>query len=179
MAKKNQDSSNVPVAAPRASAFRDLMPWHWGARKAGGRGDDAFDSLQQTMNRLLESFRHDVGWPSNGDLGVVRSRMDVGETDDAYEVTVELPGMDEKNVEVSVTSDSLTVRGEKKSEESGKRKDYHYRECSYGSIERVVPLPDGVDVDKVVAKMKKGVLNVTLPKTAGAKKSARKIAVQS
>jgi len=175
-----KEASKEVVHPARPMAFRDLLPWHWGDTKSGPTADDPFDSLQHTMNRLLESFRREIGRPGkNGDFGVVRSRMDISESDDAFEVMVELPGMDEKNVDVSVTDDALTIRGEKKTEESGKKKDYHYRECTYGSVERVVPLPDGIDSDKVAAKFKKGVLTVTIPKTAEARRQPRKIEVQS
>lgn len=163
----------------RPSVFRDLLPWHWGGN-GKTESDDPFESMQQTMNRLIESFRHDFGGPVvNGDLGVVRSRMDVSESDDAFEVKVELPGLDEKDVDVSVANDMLTVRGEKKKEDSGKKKDYHYRECSYGLVRRVLPLPDGIDVDKINASFKKGVLTLTLPKTAEFRRPARKIKVES
>lgn len=169
-----------PAPPPaRPTKFRELLPWNWGHRSGAGI-DDTFETLQRSMNRLFESFRHEIGGPiGKGDLGVVGSRMDVSETDDAFELKVELPGMDEKDVEVSVTPDALTVRGEKKVETSEKKKNYHYRECSYGSVERVVPIPDGVDTDKIVARFKKGVLTVTLPKTAEAKAPARKVEVKS
>jgi len=178
MENKAKESGKEVTRPSRHLAFRDLMPWHWGD-KGAAKGEDPFDSLQHTMNRLLESFRRDVGLKGkNGDLGVVHSRMDIGETDEAYEVTVELPGMDEKNVDVSVTDDVLTIRGEKKTEESGRKKDYHFRECTFGSVERVVPLPDGIDTDKVAAKFNKGVLTVTLPKTAEARRQPRKVEVK-
>lgn len=180
MEKKQSEGKKEGAHPVRHTGFRDLLPWHWGEHKAGGAGDDPFAALQHTMNDLLESFRREIGRPSkNGDRGIVRSRMDIAESDDAYEVTVELPGMDEKNVDVSVTDDVLTICGEKKTEESVKKKDYHYRECTYGSVERVVPLPDGIDTDKVAAKFNKGVLTVTLPKTAEAKRQPRKVEVKS
>lgn len=178
MKDKSAEPGKEVAAASRSSNFLDLIPWFWGRR--GGAVDDPFEGLQKSMNRMLETFRKDFGGlPGNGDFGVVSSRMDISETDDAWEVKVELPGMDEKNVDVSVTRDALRIHGEKKSETSGKKKDCHYRECSYGSVERVVPLPDGIDTDKVAAKFKNGVLAVTLPKTpdAKAKKGARKVEV--
>lgn len=178
MEKKAAEPSKEVARPAGLPPFRDLLPWHWGPR--GAAASDPFESLQESMNRLFESFRREIGKPAgNGDLGIVRSKMDVAETDDAFELRVELPGMDEKNVDVSVTADALKIRGEKKSETSEKKKDYHHRECSFGSIERVVPLPDGVDTDKAAAKFRNGVLTVTLPKTADARRKARKIEIQS
>lgn len=165
--------------AARAGKFRELLPWNWGHHDGSGK-EEPFETLQRSINHLFETFRKDLGAPlGTGDLGVVSSRMDVSESDDAYEFKVELPGMDEKDVEVNVTRDALTVRGEKKVETSEKKKNYRYRECSYGSVERVMPVPYGVDTDKVVAKFKKGVLTVTLPKTDEARTPARKIEVKS
>ena len=104
---------------------------------------------------------------------------DVSETDNAYEITAELPGMDEKNVEVKVANGVLTIRGEKQDEKEEKKKGYHMRERSYGSFERSFQVPDGVDADKIEANFKKGVLTVILPKSAEAQKAEKKITVKS
>lgn len=179
MERKGMEASRPVPRVMRGSALRDLMPWHWRNRRGEPVVDDPFESLQNAMNRLLDTFRREIGgFAGNGDVGVVSSKMDVAETDEAFEVTVELPGMNEKDVDVSVTADALTVRGEKKTETATKKKDYHYRECSYGSVERVVPLPEGLDIDKAAAKFRNGVLTVTLPKTAEAKKAAKKVEVE-
>ena len=100
--------------------------------------------------------------------------VDVSETDKAYEITAELPGMDEKNVEVKVANGVLTIKGEKQDEKEEKKKDYHMRERSYGSFERSFQVPDGVDADKIEANFKKGVLTVILPKSAEAKRLKRR-----
>ena len=105
--------------------------------------------------------------------------VDVSETDKAYEITAELPGMDEKNVEVKLANGSLTIKGEKQDEKEEKKKDYHMRERSYGSFERSFQVPDGVDADKIEANFKKGVLTVILPKSAEAQKAEKKITVKS
>ena len=104
--------------------------------------------------------------------------VDVSETDKAYEITAELPGMDEKNVEVKVATGVLTIKGEKQDEKEEKKKDYYMRERSFGSFERTFAVPDGVDSDKIDANFKKGILSVTLPKNAEAQK-AEKIAVKA
>ena len=105
--------------------------------------------------------------------------VDVSETDKAYEITAELPGMDEKNVEVKLANGLLTIKGEKQDEKEEKKKDYHMRERSYGSFERSFQVPDGVDADKIEANFKKGVLTVILPKSAEAQKAEKKITVKS
>src|SRR5690606_27240153 len=79
------------------------------------------------------------GWPT----------ADVSETEKAIEVSVELPGMDEKDIDVSVTDDTLTIRGEKKSETEKKEKGYYLSERSFGSFQRSIALPASVDTDKV------------------------------
>ncbi len=104
---------------------------------------------------------------------------DVSETDKAYEITAELPGMDEKNIEVKLANGVLTIKGEKQEEKEEKQKDYHMRERSFGSFQRTFQVPDGVDSDKIEASFKNGVLSVTLPKSPEAQKAEKKIAVKT
>jgi HSP20 family protein len=105
--------------------------------------------------------------------------VDVGETDKAFEITAELPGMDEDDIEVTLTDAGLTIKGEKKSEREETEKDYHRLERSFGSFQRCFAVPEEVDAAKIDARFKKGVLTVTLPKTAKAKAKARKIKVKA
>ncbi len=105
--------------------------------------------------------------------------VDVAETEKAYEITAELPGMDEKNVEVKFADGVLTIKGEKQEEKEEKKKDYYLSERSYGSFQRAFQVPDGVDADKIEATFKNGVLTVTMPKSAEAQKSAKKITVKA
>ena len=105
--------------------------------------------------------------------------VDIAESEKAYEITAELPGMDEKNIEVKVTDGSLTIKGEKQEEKEEKEKDYYLQERRYGSFERSFELPESVDPDKIEASFKKGVLTVTLPKKAEAQKPAKKIEVKA
>jgi HSP20 family protein len=104
--------------------------------------------------------------------------MDVAETDKAYELTAELPGMSESDVEVVASNGVLTIKGEKKEEKEEKKKDYYISERRYGSFERRMQVPDEVDADKIAATFKKGVLTVTLPKKAEAQKPTKKIEVK-
>ena len=105
--------------------------------------------------------------------------VDVVESEKAYEITAELPGMDEKNIEVKVAEGGLTIKGEKQEEKEEKKKDYYLHERHFGSFERSFDVPESVDADKIEASFKKGVLTVTLPKKPEAQKPAKKIEVKA
>jgi HSP20 family protein len=102
--------------------------------------------------------------------------MDVTETDKEIEVTAELPGLEEKDVQINLADNLLTIRGEKKAEKEQKDKNYRLVERSYGSFERMLELPEGVSPDAIKANIAKGVLKVTIPKPAPAQ--AKKIEVK-
>ncbi len=149
-----------------------------------------FESLRQEIDRLFDDFGwgwrpfrrplfaaeplfgRQLRWPT---MPVV----DVVESEKAYEITAELPGMDEKSIEVKVADGSLTIKGEKKEEKEEKKKDYYLHERHFGSFERSFDVPDTVDADKIEASFKKGVLTVTLPKKPEAQKPAKKIEVKA
>ena len=105
--------------------------------------------------------------------------VDVVESEKAYEVTAELPGMDEKNIEVNLSNGNLTIRGEKKEEKEEKKKDYYLHERHFGSFERCFRVPEEVDASKIEATFAKGVLKLTLPKKPEAQKPAKKIEVKA
>ena len=91
--------------------------------------------------------------------------VDIAEKDNAYEITAEIPGMDEKDIEVKLSNGGLLIKGEKRAEKEETKKDYFLSERSYGAFERYFGLPENVDTDKIAASFKSGVLTVTLPKT--------------
>jgi HSP20 family protein len=101
------------------------------------------------------------------------------ESEKAYEIIAELPGMDEKNIEVKMADGVLTIKGEKREEKEEKQKDYYLQERSFGSFERSFEVPETVETDKIEASFKKGVLTLTLPKKAEAQKPAKKIEVKT
>ena len=105
--------------------------------------------------------------------------VDVTEDDKTYKVAAELPGLDEKDIEVSVTGDVLTLKGEKRQEKEEKDKNWYVSERAYGSFQRAFSLPQGVDRDKIAAEFAKGVLTVTLPKSAETQKQQKKIEVKA
>ena len=106
--------------------------------------------------------------------------VDVTETDKAYQITSEVPvGMGEKNVEVKFAEGVLTIKGEKQEEREEKKKGYSTRESSFGSFERTFQVPGDVDTDKIKASFKKGMLAVTLPKSAEARRAEKRITVKT
>jgi HSP20 family protein len=135
-----------------------------------------FASLQREMDRLFSDFSKRFGEPF-GDEAF--PKLDVAETDGEIKVTAELPGITEKDVDVTLRDDVLTIKGEKKAEreEKDEEKNYHLVERSYGSFSRSIRLPAGLDASKVKASMDKGVLTVTMPKPAAAQ--PKKIDIQS
>ena len=111
------------------------------------------------------------GWGSTPAVNMI-------EKENAYELTGELPGMDESNIELKVAGGVLTIKGEKKEEKEEKGADYVLSERRFGSIQRSIPLPEGIDLERIEASFKKGALTVTMPKTPEAQKSERKIAIK-
>jgi HSP20 family protein len=104
-------------------------------------------------------------------------RLNVSETDSAIEIEAELPGVDEKDVDVSLSEDLLTIKGEKKDEREEKTKDYYMHERRFGAFSRSIHLPFAPDAKSVKASFDKGVLKITLPKPAGVKEKTVKIPV--
>ena len=146
-----------------------------------------FERLRRDVDRLLEAFDGGVFNRPSFDVAPFWGRepwdvapaVNIAETDKAYEITAELPGIDEKSVDVSVANGALTIKGEKREEKEEKSKDYHLQERSFGSFERYFRVPEGVDADKIEATFNKGVLTVILPKTAEAQRAAKKIAIKA
>jgi len=168
--------------------IKDLIPWSRGGREVQVRregGQEPALALSSDIDRMFDDFWRRFGLPlpgvwseGNGDASGLFPRVDVRETDQEVEVIAELPGMDEANVDVSLAPGMLTIRGEKKSERDEEKEGYVLRERSFGRVERVVPLPDGLDLDSAKAVLKNGVLTVTIAKTAEARQAVRRIAVQ-
>lgn len=158
------------------------MTWslqRFSPRKQGNGEVDIFQGLRQEMDRLFDDFTRGTGWHFEAGLPTAPSmRLDVAETDDAFSVTAELPGVDEKDVEVMLADDMLTIRGEKKQEREEKKKDFHLQERSWGAFERRIMVPFHADPAKVAATFKQGVLTVTVPKPAEARTQIKKIEVK-
>ena len=147
------------------------------------------ETLQKEIDRLFSdfslswpfrrsSFSLEPFWQTDMSFGAMPA-VDVVEKDKAYEITAELPGMDEKDIELKIAGDTLTITGEKHEEKEEKRKDYYLSERRYGSFRRAFLIPDDVDTDHIDASFKKGVLTVALPRKAGAEKPEKRIEVKS
>ena len=137
-----------------------------------------FEKLRQQVDHLFEDFnRGSLSTPFGRGLFDAEpfwrreliSRnvpaVDISDKEKSYEITAELPGMDEKNIEVKLSNGSLIIKGEKKEDKEEKRKGYYLSERHYGSFERVFNLPKEVDADKIEAHLDEGVLKVQIPLT--------------
>ena len=136
---------------------------------------DFFGDFRLPTMRSL--FDNEPVWSAN--YSFKAPAVDVVEDDKSFKITAELPGLDAKNIEVATSGGMLTIKGEKTQEKEEKAKNYYLSERSYGTFERSFRLPEHVDGDKIEAAFAKGVLTVTLPKTAAAQKSQKKIEVKA
>jgi len=144
---------------------------------------DPFETLRSEMNSLFDNFfgRGFGALPrlfGDNTSGAVVPRIDVRETDTQLTVEAELPGLDEKDVKVTLQDGVLTIRGEKSFEKKDEQADYHVMERRYGSFQRAMRIPDTVDEDKIDARFDKGVLTVTLPKRPEAAPKERLIEIK-
>lgn len=180
MAKNETDK---PVAAP--SARQGAMtsgrqePWH------------PMDRLRRQIDQLFSDFGQPGASPfgrslfefepllSRAPMGQTMPAVDISEKPDAFEICAELPGMDEKDIEIKLANGTLTIKGEKKSEREEKDKDYHYSERSYGAFQRSFTLPPDVDAEQIQANFSKGVLSLHLPKRPEAINAEKTIPIQS
>ncbi len=137
-----------------------------------------FDRIRREMDRLWDSFLEGRPMRKAGDGGEWLPSIDVSETKSDLVIKAELPGMDPKDIDISMNNGFLTIKDEKKHEREEKDENYHLVERSYGSFTRSVRLPREVQNDKITASFKNGVLRVTLPKSEEAKKKEIKIKVE-
>jgi len=144
-----------------------------------GRDDDQFGSLFREVQKTFEDFSRRSPLAGLGS-DVLAPRIDIAESKDAIDLTAELPGVDEQDVDVTLDDGVLTIRGEKKAErdEKDKDKNWHVVERSYGSFSRTISLPFDPDSAKVEAKFENGVLHIHLPKPAEVAKKQQKIEVK-
>jgi HSP20 family protein len=167
-------TDNPAVPVKQSEGF-----WH----SFAGLRDDVdrmFDSFMRGFPTLAGSRRaSEPLWKFETSFGMAAPAVDVAEKETSYEITAELPGLDAQNVDLSISGDILTVKGEKQEEKEHKAKNYYLSERRYGAFQRSFELPAGVDRDKIEAKFEKGVLTVTLPKTAQAVQQQKKIDIQS
>lgn len=164
----------------------DIVPWKWGALRREGRPVDGLrreiESLHRDLDRVFEGFFSEGLGASPAEpwlRGEVVPRLDVTEDDQGFAVKVDLPGLDEKDVEVALADRVLTIRGEKKEDTETKEKDFYRRERVHGSFRRSIEIPAAVDTAKIEASFKQGVLTIRLPKSKEAQASVKRIDINA
>src|ERR1700739_1189647 len=166
--------AEVPVEVKKAPPAPTTLP-------------DVWQSFRSEMDRLVDRFGGGFGFPSlrrmfdvepgwRSSFTFSAPAIDMSEDEKAYKISAELPGIDAKDIDVSISGDMLVLKGEKRQEKEEKDKNYHFSERSYGSFQRAFELPKSVDRNKVAADFSKGVLTITLPKTVEAQQPPKKIA---
>lgn len=171
-----------------------LTPWNWFKKEEeqsravqgqnGMKGTDhPLGQLHRDLDKLFEDFfqgfplspfRRDNG---NSLSRLIMPQVDIGEDKKRYTITVEVPGVQEKDIDLTVADGTLTISGEKRYEHEDRDKQYHRIERSYGSFQRMLSLPTDADESTIDARFKNGVLTITIAKDPKAKPSVRKIAI--
>ena len=160
--------------------FRDIVPFKKRGFDISREEDNPFALFRKEMDSVFDRFFRGFELDTiESRQGVFSPKVDVIETETDIRVTAELPGIDEKDIDVSLVKDALTIKGEKKEEREDKGRDYYRIERSFGSFSRTIPLPIEIEPDKVSAEFKKGILTVTLPKSQKAVKETKKINVKT
>ena len=166
-------------------ASRSLMPFSRNMPVSRGSEDsDPFLQMRREMNRLFDDVFGGFGLPSLFGPALrqmpMAPKIDVSETDNEIQVTAEMPGIDQNNVQVLLEDDRLIIRGEKKEEheDEDKNRNYHVRERVQGAFSRTLPLPFAPDPNQVKAQFKDGVMTITIPKPQEVKQKQHRIEVQ-
>ena len=180
--------------------IKKLAPWNWFKKEQEGntlpirRQDtktqyaDPFTQIRQEIDKVFDSAFKGLGFPSIG-LGRELSPMaqtdwlkptlDIGASDKEYTISVELPGVDENEIQVELVNDTLKIKGEKKQEKEEKERNYYRMERSYGSFQRTLSLPEDADQDDIKAVYKNGVMSITIPRKAASKTEAKQIEIKT
>ena len=162
-----------------------LIPTRYFRKEVPARylGTGSLFPFNHSLDRLMEDFVQGFGLEPFGSKSpntlAFEPVMDVSENEKEFQLKVELPGLEEKDIELSLTDQVLTIKGEKKEEKEEKEKNYHFVERRYGSFSRSFTLPDTVQLEKVEAAYRTGVLTITLPKKPEALKEPKKIEIKA
>ena len=172
------DTTKLPIKSEKKVAVQET--------------DHSFARLRREMNHLFDEYDRAFWpislWRNAFDLEPFWRRelswaktpaVDIVEHEKAFEISADLPGFDEKDIEVKLSNGNIVIKGEKKAEKEEKEKDYYLRERRFDSFERSFGLPETVDTEKLEAAFKKGVLTITLPKKPGAQAPEKKIEVKA
>ncbi len=140
---------------------------------------NSIEEFHKQINEIFNNLFGDDAWfETRGNNGIFVPRFEVNENNERIEVSAELPGVEENGFTVSIVDGLLCISGEKRVESESNDKGYHFSERSYGSFQRSFVLPDGLDLEKLNAKFKNGVLKITLPKSEEKRKSVKKISIK-
>lgn len=180
--------------------IKKWVPWNWFGKEEENTGAAVpvqHKSVQEdigTLSHLLNRFHHGIdhqfeqmfrdiraGSPLFSTMtdGVLKPILDLGASESEYTVTVEIPGVDEKDLKIEVEKNTMIIRGEKKQEKEEKKKSYYRQERFYGSFQRTLSLPEDADQDGIKASFKQGVLTVTMPRKALPRPDVRQIAIKT
>jgi HSP20 family protein len=174
--------------------IKKLNPWNWFSheeeqarnvpvqQRNTSQGYYPLVQLHHDIDRMFGNLFPGVGWGRMLDIddGLLRPRVDVASTDKEYSITVEVPGVDEKDVKLELTHDGqLIIRGEKTQEKEQKDKNFYCSERSYGSFQRTLSLPEDAAKDIIDASFKNGVLTITCPRKAVAQTPAKRIEIKN
>ncbi len=175
--KKEEEQSDAGVPVRRGDALAQYPQ--------GGAGNSMVQ-LHREVDRLFENafrgfglgpLRSDFFSPLTGE-GLLKPRVDIGAADKEYSITVEVPGVSEKDVKVEISGNTMTIRGEKKQEKEEKDKNFYRVERSYGSFQRVLSLPEDADQEDVKATFNKGVLTIKMPRKALLESDVKQIEIK-
>jgi HSP20 family protein len=166
-------------------AITDIIPWNRNRALATRPQDvvDPFNLLRRDIDRVFGDFLSDWRWPDrmnmlDRQMGSFMPEIDVKETDKEFLVTADLPGMDEKDLEVTFVDGALSIKGEKREDHEEEKGNVFRSERRYGAFERTIALSSDIDLNKAKAAFKKGVLKITLPKTGNARSNRKTIPVE-
>lgn len=153
---------------------KDIIPWKSRSGSSLTRPSSFFDEPLLPSRLFEEFFEGGFGW----ELGRFSPTIDVKEKEKEIEITAELPGLEEKDIDLTIDEHGLSLRGEKKKEEKEERENYYRMERSFGSFERYIPFTSSVDREKVKARFRNGVLKVHVPKTEDALQKGTRIQIE-
>jgi HSP20 family protein len=177
-----------------------LAPWNWFNREEGqesarfpvrrkespGYVGHPLMQIHNEIDRMFDEFFSGFRDRESGDMwdslmpsGLIKPNLDISESDTEYSIAVELPGVDEKNVELELVDNSLRIKGEKKRETEKKDKNYHCVERSYGTFQRVLALPEDADREGIQADYKNGIMTISIPRKPELKPETRKIDIKT
>lgn len=153
-----------------------LVPWkRRGELLQWERDDHPFDMLHREIDDLFETYYRGVG--RMGRHPTKKAGFELSEMDDEIQVKIEMPGIEEKDIQVTVDEDTLTVRGKRREQKETSKRNYRVSEMSYGDYRHTIPLPARIDRENAKAEFKRGVLTLTLPKTTEARAERKRIPV--